>query len=158
MSNADSSRTICLGVAQSLEGRAWHTVNPDDQVTASLVRSLDLPDAVARILSARGFTPETAEPFLNPTLRDLMPDPSTLAGMDAAVSRVIKAIDDKEKSRSGAEHSTSPRLVEFLGSIAEGSPGHVMDLASGQGRILEYLAIRDFHDQEDRLRMIPCYQ
>lgn len=122
MSNADSSRTICLGVAQSLEGRAWHTVNPNDQVTASLVRSLELPDAVARILSARGFTPETAEPFLNPTLRGLMPDPSTLAGMDAAVSRVIKAIDDKEKIAVFGDYdvdgaTSSALLIRFFRAL-----------------------------------------
>ncbi|MGY8963754.1 MAG: single-stranded-DNA-specific exonuclease RecJ, partial [Rhodospirillales bacterium] len=122
MSKAGSSRTICLGVAQSLEGRAWHTVNPNDQVTASLVRSLDLPDAVARILSARGFTPETAEPFLNPTLRDLMPNPSTLAGMDAAVSRVIKAIDDKEKISVFGDYdvdgaTSSALLIRFFKAL-----------------------------------------
>ena len=59
---------------------------------------------------------------------------------DQELADVLVAIDDKENSRSSASHSTSPLLVEFLGSIAEGSPGHVIDLASGQGRILEYLA------------------
>lgn len=97
MSNAGSAHSICLGVAQSLQGRTWHAVSADDHVTASIARTLEVPDAVARILAARGFTPESAEPFLNPTLRDLMPDPSILAGMTDAVSRILTAINTGER-------------------------------------------------------------
>ncbi len=97
MSDATSSRSICLGVAQSLQGRAWHSVTADNQLVGALARTLELPDAVASILAARGFTPETAEPFLNPTLRGLMPDPSSLAGMDEAVSRLVSAVESDEK-------------------------------------------------------------
>jgi single-stranded-DNA-specific exonuclease len=89
--------TICLGVAQSLQGRAWQSVVPDDHMISAIGRSLTLPDAVARILAARGFTSETAPPFLNPTLRNLMPDPLSLAGMDAAVTRLVAAIEAGEK-------------------------------------------------------------
>jgi type I restriction-modification system DNA methylase subunit len=59
---------------------------------------------------------------------------------DQELADVLVATDDKDSSRSRAPHSTSPLLVEFLGSIAQGFTGHVIDLASGQGRILEYLA------------------
>lgn len=40
----------------------------------------------------RGVDPDIAEHFLAPTLRALMPDPSTLAGMDAAADRLAHAI------------------------------------------------------------------
>lgn len=91
-----SSFTTCLGVGQSLNGRSWQSPTVDDHVVASLTRTLDLPDAIARILAGRGFNAETAAPFLNPTLRDLMPDPSTLAGMDQAVTRLVSAIENNE--------------------------------------------------------------
>jgi single-stranded-DNA-specific exonuclease len=86
-----------LGVEQSLQGRVWKTAVPDEHGIQDLARTLDLPDAVARILVARGFTAETAEPFLNPTLRELMPDPSILVGMDAAVARLISGIEADQK-------------------------------------------------------------
>lgn len=94
---SQSSFSTCLGVEQSLNGRAWQSPKVDEQVVASLNRTLGLPDAVARILAGRGFAAETAEPFLNPKLRDLMPDPSKLAGMDEAVSRLIEAIEGDQK-------------------------------------------------------------
>ena len=97
MSDATSTRSLCLGVAQSLQGRAWYSVTAENPVVADLARSLSLPDAVASILAARGFTSETAEPFLNPTLRGLMPDPLSLAGMDKAVSRLVAAIENGER-------------------------------------------------------------
>ncbi len=97
MSDATSPLTTCLGVEHSLQGRVWQTAVPDEQGIKDLARTLDLPDAVARILAARGFTRETAEPFLNPTLRDLMPDPSILTGMDTAVTRLVSAIEADQK-------------------------------------------------------------
>lgn len=97
MSDATSPLTTCLGVEQSLQGRVWKTAVPDEHGIQDLARTLDLPDAVARILVARGFTAETAEPFLNPTLRELMPDPSILVGMDAAVARLISGIEADQK-------------------------------------------------------------
>lgn len=93
---SQSSFTSCLGVGQSLNSRSWQSPSVDDHVVAALTRTLDLPDAVARILAGRGFDAETAEPFLNPTLRNLMPDPSTLAGMDDAVIRLVSAIENDE--------------------------------------------------------------
>lgn len=87
----------CLGVERSLLGRAWRGNEPDDNSVTAIGRATGLPDAVARILAGRGFTSATADPFLNPTLRTLMPDPSTLMDMDRAVERLVRAIEDGEK-------------------------------------------------------------
>ena len=122
MSDATSSRSICLGVAQSLQGRAWYSISADNQLVASLARTLALPDAVASILAARGFTTETADPFLNPTLRDLMPDPSSLAGMDDAVSRLVAAIETGEKVAVFGDYdvdgaTSSALLIRFFRAL-----------------------------------------
>ncbi len=49
-------------------------------------------DVLSRILAARGIAPEAAAAYLDPAVRDLMPDPSTLSDMDAAVDRLADAI------------------------------------------------------------------
>jgi single-stranded-DNA-specific exonuclease len=56
----------------------------------------NLPPIVAKLLHARGITePSDVDRFLSPRLQDLS-DPFLLPDMDAAVSRVLKAIDDNE--------------------------------------------------------------
>jgi single-stranded-DNA-specific exonuclease len=51
----------------------------------------DLPDLLARVLAGRGVEIEEALGYLDPTVRALMPDPSSLLGMDAAAARIADA-------------------------------------------------------------------
>ncbi len=51
-----------------------------------------LPDIVGRILVARGVGDDRVETFLDPRLRDLMPDPSHFLDMDRAVERTVAAL------------------------------------------------------------------
>jgi single-stranded-DNA-specific exonuclease len=61
------------------------------------VRELQISPAVARLLVIRGIDePEAAQRFLYPSL-DHLHDPFRLAGMSAAVDRILAAIDRKEK-------------------------------------------------------------
>ena len=50
------------------------------------------PDLLARVLAGRGVAPDGIDAYLAPTLRALMPDPSTLRDMDAAVDRLVDAV------------------------------------------------------------------
>ncbi len=58
----------------------------------AMMQQLGLPGALARVLAGRGVDVESAEPFLNPTLKNLLPDPSHLRDMDAAAARIAQAI------------------------------------------------------------------
>jgi single-stranded-DNA-specific exonuclease len=80
----------------SLLGRRWSLRPIDEAAAAGLARAAGVSDAVARLLAARAVTPDTAADFLKPTLRALMPDPSRLAGMDAAAARLVAAIEAQE--------------------------------------------------------------
>ena len=85
-----------LGVERSVSGRRWRSRLEDDRVAARISQQLDLPELVGRVLAARGVTAETAEDFLNPSLRAMLPDPSRLAGMDAAAGRLVRAVEAGE--------------------------------------------------------------
>jgi single-stranded-DNA-specific exonuclease len=89
-----SERRLFLGVGQSVLGRAWRDRMTDLERAQSLAitQAHDLPDILARVLAGRGVTAETTEAFLEPAIRDSMPDPSTLADMDRAVERLAKAV------------------------------------------------------------------
>ena len=90
----DSGQSI--EVTRSVTGRAWVYRGSDDRAGLMLAQRLDLPEVVGRLLAARGVDADTAERFLHPTLRDALPNPSCLADMDRAVTRLIAAIADNE--------------------------------------------------------------
>lgn len=87
-----------LGVERSATGRRWVGPGPDvERLGMAIAQRLELPEIVGRVLAGRGVTPEGAEVYLNPTLRALMPDPSALAGMDAAAARLAKAVTEGQR-------------------------------------------------------------
>ncbi len=90
-----------LGVERSLGGRRWQprtagSLEADERMGMALAQRLDVPDIVGRLLANRGITPETAEDFLEPSLKTALPDPSHLKDMDAAVERIVAAIENGE--------------------------------------------------------------
>lgn len=97
--SAFGTERIFLNVERSLGGRRWvHALDPRSEALATqMSQALGLPDIVSRVLAARGVAPDEAERFLAPTIRDLMPDPSTLTDMDVAAARIADAIARKER-------------------------------------------------------------
>ncbi|TAN62479.1 MAG: single-stranded-DNA-specific exonuclease RecJ [Magnetospirillum sp.] len=85
-----------LGVERSLTGRRWLSRSGDERLALALSQRLALPEMVGRVLAARGIGLDEAPSFLNPTLRDLLPDPSHLKDMDKAVARLVRAVADGE--------------------------------------------------------------
>lgn len=87
-----------LDITQSVTGRAW--VDRLDMAAArnatAISQRTGISDIVARILAARGVGIDEAEIWLEPTIRALMPDPSTLTAMDELAERLAKAITDNE--------------------------------------------------------------
>ena len=76
----DEHRSHFLGVSQSILGRSW-TDRLDlgtSRIATAIGQRTGLSDILARIVAARGVDVDAAESYLQPTLRDLMPDPSTL--------------------------------------------------------------------------------
>ncbi|MFO1119374.1 MAG: hypothetical protein U1E38_04400 [Rhodospirillales bacterium] len=65
-----------LGVERLLSGRRWTLAGGDGRLAEALAQRLGLPEIVARILSARGIGLDAAVSFLDPRLRDLLPDPA----------------------------------------------------------------------------------
>lgn len=90
------AETAFLGVECSLTGRRWQARALDERLAMTLCQRLGLPEVVGRLLAARGIGLDAAESFLKPTLRDMLPDPAHLRGMDAAVARLARAVRSGE--------------------------------------------------------------
>lgn len=87
-----------LNVEVSLTGRRW-VGPPDDQHrrAEAMAQITRLPLALCHTLAARGVDPADAAAFLNPVLRDLLPDPLRLKDMGAAAERFLQAVNSGQR-------------------------------------------------------------
>ena len=88
-----------LGVERSVLGRKWLArVDAQGEAHAQAIAQLHgTGDLLSRVLAGRGVTPEAAGDYLDPTLRKLLPDPCVLQDMEAAASRLARAVVRREK-------------------------------------------------------------
>ncbi len=93
-----SDKPPFLGVESSARGFAWRerlSAHAEPQA-AAISQHHGLPELLGRVLAARGIATQDVPVILNPTLKALMPDPSTLRDMDVAASRLADAVEKKE--------------------------------------------------------------
>ena len=87
---------MVLGVESSLSGRRWVWRQGEDRIGFAIAERLGLSEMLGRLLVARGVGLEDAPHFLDPTLRALLPDPSTLLDMDRAARILASAVRGRE--------------------------------------------------------------
>jgi single-stranded-DNA-specific exonuclease len=92
-----ASAPAALGVERSVSGRRWRERVADERALRSIAQKLALPEIVARLLAARGLDAETAPAFLEPRLRDALPDPGHLKDMEKAAARLADAVAAGER-------------------------------------------------------------
>lgn len=134
-----------LGVESSLSGKKWLAREGDERTALALSQRLYLPEIVGRVLTGRGVGLEEAETFLNPTLRDLLPDPSHLLDMDKACERLASAIMQGEKIAIFGDYdvdgaTSSAVLTRFFDAVGAKSTIYVPDrIREGYGPNTEAL-------------------
>ncbi len=87
-----------LGIEASVTGRRW--LGPgvaSERAGLAISQETGLPEVVARLLAVNGVSSGEAEGYLAPRLRELMPDPSSLADMDAAADRLTHAVVRRQR-------------------------------------------------------------
>lgn len=89
MADSDDKQTT------SFLGRKWEVQQPVPSIQRKLERK-GLKPAVAKILSARGISDTDLDIYLEPKIRDLLPDPSNFKDMDVGVSHIA---DDMQAGR-----------------------------------------------------------
>jgi single-stranded-DNA-specific exonuclease len=89
---------LILGVASSALGRPWRPrLDLAGETRAlAIAQAHGHPDILSRVLAGRGVTHDTAAQYLDPTIRALMPEPFTLQGMEAAIARLVRAVEARE--------------------------------------------------------------
>lgn len=115
-------------VDRSVTGRRWVLRQADGRAGLALSQRLGVPEIVGRVMAARGIDLDGAEQFLDPTLRDALPDPASLAGMDEAAVRLAEAIRNGEPLAIFGDYdvdgaTSSALLARFLSAV--GVPARV---------------------------------
>ncbi|ANT52173.1 single-stranded-DNA-specific exonuclease RecJ [Mesorhizobium amorphae] len=127
-------KRLFLDVRQSATGVSWeHRLTERQDMTAlAIAQGYGVPDIVARVLAGRGVTAEQTERFLDPTIRDLLPDPASLTDMGKAAARIAGAIIAKEKVAIFGDYdvdgaASSALLKRFLGHFSVPSEIYIPD-------------------------------
>ncbi|TCR85496.1 single-stranded-DNA-specific exonuclease [Rhizobium sp. BK376] len=88
-----------MGVERSVSGNRW--ISRLDQAgqnrALAIAQTFGLPDLIARVLAGRGVAAEEAMAFLDPTIRNLMPDPHSMTDCEKAALRLLEAIKRGER-------------------------------------------------------------
>src|SRR5262245_56055605 len=95
---ASSDTESYLGVSASVRGLAWRERLDAGaaNVAAAISQQHGLPELLGRVLAARGVGLDDVTVALYPSIKALMPDPSSLRDMDAAATRLADAIGRRE--------------------------------------------------------------
>jgi single-stranded-DNA-specific exonuclease len=147
-----------LGVDRSILGRRWASrlSGPGEALAEALTQAHGYDAILARILAARGVAPEAAPAYLEPALRDLLPDPFALLGMEEATQRLADAVQRGEQIAVFGDYDvdgacSSALLADYF--VAAGAPApliHIPDrIIEGYGPNVE--AIRELAAREARL-------
>lgn len=127
----------------------------------AIAQAHGLSDVLARVLAGRGVTVEETARHLAPRLRDLMPDPSALRDMDAAVDRLAQAIERREMVAIFGDYDvdgacSASLLAEYLQACGVEPLIHIPDrITEGYGP--NVAAVRDLAGRGARLLvMVDC--
>jgi single-stranded-DNA-specific exonuclease len=88
-----------LGVERSACGRAWRERLDEraGQRALAMTQRHGVPDLLARIFAGRGVEVDEVSSYLDPTLKQLLPDPHVLADMEPAARRIADAVARGER-------------------------------------------------------------
>ncbi|MGC1488700.1 MAG: single-stranded-DNA-specific exonuclease RecJ [Albidovulum sp.] len=125
--------TAFLGVETSITGRRW--IGPSieaDRLAEAMEQETRLPPALARVLVARGVEPADAARFLEPQLRDLLPDPRSLKDMGTAAARFLSAVKARERIAIFADYdvdggSSAALLIIWLREMGHRATLYIPD-------------------------------
>lgn len=122
-----------LGVESSATGRRWlgPTAEAERQAEA-IAQATALPLPLARVLAARGVAPEEAVRFLDPQLRELLPDPRSLKDMGLAAARFVTALKGRERIAVFADYdvdggASAALLITWLRAMGQRATLYIPD-------------------------------
>lgn len=131
-----SIEIINIDNKKSLLSRRWKLCDFDERNIIYFSQTFNLKYIVSKLLSIRGVDKDYIENFLNPNINNDIPNPAKLKDIEKATSRVIQAIERKERIGIIADYdvdgSTSASILfkflkNFTSSIILKIPNRLVD-------------------------------
>ncbi|SDW22819.1 exonuclease RecJ [Ruegeria halocynthiae] len=150
-----------LGIEQSLTGRRW--VGPGVEVERSsemMAQQTDLPRAVCQVLARRGVPVMEARGFLEPKLKELLPDPRSMKDMEVAAARLLEAVRKRDRIAVFADYdvdggSSAALLLVWLRQMGLAATLYVPDrIDEGYGPNVP--AMQDLAARHDLIICVDC--
>ena len=122
-----------LGVESSLTGRRWIGPTPEtDRLAEALVQSAALPRALCQTLARLGVAPEACAGYLEPKLRELLPDPRRLKDMEKAAARFLEEVNRKGRIAIFADYdvdggASAALLIDWLRQMSLAATLYIPD-------------------------------
>lgn len=138
-----------LGVERSFAGRRWVARSAGDpsveRTGLAIAQRHGLPEIVGRLLASRGVGIDEVGRFLEPTLKELLPDPSLLRDMDGCAERLVHAVKRGERIAVFADYdvdgaTSAALLVRYLRQVGSDPIVYIPDrIEEGYGPNAEAL-------------------
>ncbi len=81
----------------SVSGKDWISKNYNKETVNFLKDNFNLSEIVSKLIAIRNIKLDEVKLFLNPKIKNLLPNPFLLKDMEKAVDRTIKGIENNEK-------------------------------------------------------------
>jgi single-stranded-DNA-specific exonuclease len=128
-----------LNITRSAKGQRWQARLENIRTAEAISQRLELPEILGRVMAARGVSIDGAEAFLNPTLRGLMPPPSSVRDMEKGAARLANAIVTQEHIGIISDYdvdgvSSAAIMLRFLQAVGSTAQVHIPDrISEGYG-------------------------
>ena len=125
--------TAYLGVDRSLTERRWFGPGTDvARLAEALAQQTGHSPALCQTLARLGVQSAEVPGYLEPTLRDLLPDPRSLRDMGRAAERLLKAARDRERIAIFADYdvdggASAALLIDWLRQLDRHATLYVPD-------------------------------
>ena len=80
----------------SATGKNWILKNYDEEKLIHLKDNFSLDEITAKLLLLRNIKTEDIESFLNPLIKNFLPNPDVLLDMEKTTLRIVDAVKNKQ--------------------------------------------------------------
>ena len=121
-----------LNINESFLGKSWVQPSYDDNSIKKIRDSFNVSELLASILSLKGLDAVELKNFLDPKIRNLMPNPNLFSDMSKAVDRVVLAIKKEEKICIFGDYdvdgaTSTALLISFFNHIKANVSSYIPD-------------------------------